>query len=65
MFNYSIYIQYDPRDNIFVANVPELDGCMAHGKTQEQALKEIIIAMRGWLDVAEKVGIEIPKANVL
>lgn len=41
MAEYSILIQYDVIDRIYVASIPELPGCMAHGITKEQALKEI------------------------
>ena len=61
MLKYSITIQYDNTDNICVASVPELEGCMAHGKTPEQAMKEIQIAMKLWLKVAEEHGDKIPE----
>ena len=41
MLKYSVVIQYDGRDNIYVAHVPELAGCMAHGSTPEDAAREI------------------------
>ena len=37
MAEYSIFMQYDPQDKIYVASVPELQGCMAHGETKEEA----------------------------
>ena len=61
MPKYSITIQYDNTDNIYVASVPELEGCMAHGKTPEEATKEIQTAIKGWLKVAEEHGHEIPE----
>ena len=61
MLKYSIVIEYDAEDDIFVASVPQLEGCMAHGKTPEVALKEIIIAQDGWLKVALEHGDEIPE----
>ncbi len=36
--HYSMIIQWDERDNIYVVNVPELPGCMTHGKAYEEAL---------------------------
>ena len=60
VLRYSVTIQYDETDNIFVANVPELEGCMAHGDTLEDAAKEIQIAMKLWLEVAEEHGDAIP-----
>jgi len=61
MLRYSILIQYDAVDSIFVASVPELEGCMAHGDTHSQAMEEIMIAMRLWLEVAEEHGDIIPE----
>jgi len=61
MLKYSITIQYDDKDDIFVANVPELEGCMAHGNTQEQAMKEIDAAIRLWIETARENGDIIPE----
>lgn len=58
---YSISIYYSHEDNCYVADVLEFDGhCMAHGDTREEALKEIKIAISGWLKTAKKSKIEIP-----
>ena len=61
MLRYSILIQYDSTDNIFVASVPELEGCMAHGHTHEEAMEEIMVAMKLWLEVAKEHGDAIPE----
>jgi len=61
MQRYSILIQYDGKDEIYVANIPELPGCMAHGRTQEEAIREINIALELWLETAREVGINIPE----
>ena len=65
MLKYSISINYDRNDKIFVANVPELRGCMAHGDTPEEAMKEIKIAMELWLEDAKEVGEDIPEPSYL
>ena len=64
MLRYSVLIQYDATDNIFVASVPELEGCIAHGNTHEKAIEEIKIAMKLWLEVAEEHGDVIPAPMV-
>jgi len=61
MLEYAIVIQYDKDDNIYVASVPQLEGCMAHGDTPEQALHEISIAQSLWLKVAAEHGDPIPE----
>ena len=61
MAEYSIFMQYDPQDKIYVASVPELQGCMAHGETKEEALKEIEIAKELWIETALEDGLPIPE----
>lgn len=61
MAEYSIFIQYDPADKIYVASIPELKGCMAHGETKEQALKEIETAKDLWIETAMEDGMEVPE----
>ena len=58
---YSVIIQYDGRDNIYVARIPELTGCMAHGNTQEDAIREVKIALELWLETANENGMKIPE----
>ncbi len=57
---YSILIEYDENDKIYVAGIPELPGCMAHGSTREQAIKEIDNACKLWIETAKEVGKEFP-----
>lgn len=61
MAEYSIFIQYDKEDEIFVASVPELSGCMAHGKTREEALREIEIAKNLWIECVLEDGEKVPE----
>jgi predicted RNase H-like HicB family nuclease len=46
---------------VFVAEVPELPGCMAHGDTQEAALANVKQAMQLWLDTAREFGDPVPE----
>ena len=61
MDRYEIIIYWSREDEAFVAEVPELPGCMAHGDTQEEALANIKEAMRLWLDTAREFGDPIPE----
>jgi predicted RNase H-like HicB family nuclease len=61
MNKYSIFIRYCGVDNIYVAEVQELEGCMAHGDTPDEAVKEIQIAMKLWLEAAKEEGMTIPE----
>ncbi len=51
-----ILVRWSDEDSAFIAEVPELPGCMAHGDTQEEALANIKEAMRLWLDTAHEFG---------
>jgi predicted RNase H-like HicB family nuclease len=46
---------------VFVAEAPELPGCMAHGKSHEDALKNVSEAIRLWIDTAKEFGDPIPE----
>lgn len=61
MDKYEIIIFWSDADNAFVAEVPELSGCMAHGDSQEKAFSAIREAMRLWLDTAREFGDAIPQ----
>lgn len=54
MFKYEIILYWSDEDQVFVAEVPELPGCMAHGKTQELALRQAKQAIRLWIDTAKE-----------
>lgn len=59
--NYQIFIWWSDEDDCYVADIPELEGCMAHGYTPQEAEQEMKIAAKMWLDTARKYGDEIPK----
>lgn len=61
MFRYEIIIYWSNEDQVFIAEVPELPGCMAHGDTSEAALKNAHKAIRLWIDTAKEFGDPIPE----
>ncbi len=61
MQKYEIVIYWDNQDKIFVAEVPELTGCAAHGKNQIDAVKNVNDAVNLWLETAQEFGDEIPE----
>ena len=61
MHKYEIIIYWSREDGVFVAEVPELPGCVAHGDTQEAALRNVNQAMDLWLDTAREFGDPIPE----
>jgi predicted RNase H-like HicB family nuclease len=58
---YEIVLYWSNADGAFVAEVPELPGCMARGDTQEAALGNINQAMDLWIDTAREFGDPIPE----
>jgi predicted RNase H-like HicB family nuclease len=58
---YQVNISFDPRDNIYVARIPELENCQTHGSTPEAALRNAEEAIALWLETARDNGIEIPE----
>jgi predicted RNase H-like HicB family nuclease len=58
---YEIILYWSNEDSCFIAEVPELRGCMAHGNRQEDALKEIQSAIDLWIETALEDGIQIPE----
>jgi predicted RNase H-like HicB family nuclease len=59
--NYEIILYWSDEDGLFVAEVPELPGCMAHGDTQEAALASAKDAMQLWIDTAIEFGDPVPE----
>jgi len=47
--HYSMIIQWDPRDDIYVVTVPELPGCVTHGSTYEEAVAQGQDAIDTWV----------------
>jgi len=65
MGRYEIILYWSDADQVFVAETPELPGCMAHGETQAAALASVKDAMELWLDTARKYGDEIPEETAV
>ena len=61
MYKYEIILYWSNADSAFVAEVPELPGCMAHGDTQDAALRNVTQAMELWIDTAREFGDPIPE----
>ena len=58
--SYPVYLHFDDEERIWIAEVPDLPGCMAHGATKEEAVKEVERARRLWLSVAHEDGRRVP-----
>ena len=60
MDKYEIIIYWSEEDHIFVAEVPELPGCMAHGSTHDSALNNLKDAMALWIETAKECNDPVP-----
>ena len=57
---YEVIIYWSEEDRAFIAEVPELPGCMADGATKAKALAAVEVIAREWVEVARSLGREIP-----
>ena len=60
MYKYEVIIYWSDEDQVFIAELPELPGCMAHGESQELALKNAREAIQLWIDTANEFGEPVP-----
>ena len=61
MYKYEIIIYWSAEDRAFIAEVPELPGCMAHGDSYESALGNVKQAMQLWIETAKEFSDPIPE----
>ncbi len=61
MFRYEVLIYWSADDAAFVAEVPELPGCMAHGDTHKEALAQAEEAIELWVATAQEFGDRVPE----
>jgi len=61
MSKYEIIIYWSKDDDSFVAEVPELPGCMADGQTRQEALANAEVVIQEWIDTANEIGRAIPE----
>ena len=61
MIKYEIIIYWSNDDKTFVAEVPELAGCAADGKSYQQALANAEIIIKEWIETAKSLGRSVPK----
>lgn len=61
MHKYEIIIYWSAEDSSFIAEVPELPGCLAHGVNPNEALAQAQAAITLWIDTATEFGDPIPE----
>lgn len=60
MYNYEIILYWSAEDKAFIAEVPELPGCMADGKTRQEAILNAERIIDEWIEIAKEDGEQIP-----
>ena len=58
---YEVIIYWSAEDQAFMAEVPELPGCAADGKTHGEALANVDVVIAEWIETAKSLGREIPQ----
>ncbi len=61
MVKYEVIIYWSDEDEAFIAEVPELPGCMADGATYQEALANTEVVIQEWIETAQGLGRTIPE----
>jgi len=61
MTKYEVIIYWSEEDKAFIAEVPELLGCVADGKPRQAALANVDVIIREWIETARELGRPIPR----
>lgn len=61
--NYCIMMKYSAKENCYIVTVPDLPGCMADGKSPNEAYENAKNVITEWIDTATAAGREIPEAS--
>jgi predicted RNase H-like HicB family nuclease len=61
MIKYEVIIYWSDEDEAFIAEVPELSGCMADGSSYQEALANVEVVIQEWIETAKELGRPIPE----
>ena len=61
MPKYEITLYWSAEDNAYIAEVPELAGCIADGSTAAEALRNVERVIKEWIETALDLGRDIPE----
>jgi len=59
--DYHINVFFSKKDGGYIADIPDLRFCSAFGETPEEALHEVLIAKKAWIETARASGKAVPK----
>ncbi|MBX3001989.1 MAG: type II toxin-antitoxin system HicB family antitoxin [Caldilineaceae bacterium] len=60
-YKHEIILFWSNKDDAFIAEVPELPGCMADGESYQDALANVEMVIQEWLETAQVLGRPIPE----
>lgn len=60
-FEYEMIIYWSEKDQAYIAEVPELAGCMADGKSYQEALNNAEVVIDEWIGIAKELGRNVPE----
>ncbi|MBI1879502.1 MAG: type II toxin-antitoxin system HicB family antitoxin [Chloroflexi bacterium] len=61
MVRFEVIIYWSEEDEAFIAEVPELAGCMSDGSTYQEALANVEVIIQEWIETAQELGRSIPE----
>ena len=61
MIRYEIIIYWSEEDQAFIAEIPELPGCIADGATYKEAVDNVEVVIQEWIEAAKELGRPIPE----
>jgi len=61
--NYPIHVFWSAEDDTWIADVPDLPLCTAHGATPREAVAEVEVAIEAWIETAHATGRPLPKPS--
>lgn len=59
--NYCVVLKYSQDDKSYIVSVPDLPGCMADGRTPNEAFENVKNVIQEWIETAKAAGREIPE----
>jgi predicted RNase H-like HicB family nuclease len=67
LIRYELIIYWSDEDQSFIAEIPELPGCMADGATYKEAVDNVEVVIQEWIETAKELGrpIPVPKGRLI
>ena len=61
MYKYEIIVYWSDKDSFYIAEVPELPGCLSDGGSYQEAVTNAEKVITEWIETAMELGRDIPK----